>query len=46
LEELDINYVEFRLPLHDLEGIRKLSDCEGYMIDRASIERELLVKKK
>ena len=45
LNELGLNYIEFKLPLHDLSGLQKLHRSEGYLIDRAAVMKELEPKK-
>ena len=46
LNELSLNYIEFKLPLHDLSGLEKLHKAEGYLIDRAAVLKELEPKKR
>lgn len=46
LADLEIGYVEFKLPVYDLQPIKDLNQTEGYLLDKAALIRELLPKRK
>jgi hypothetical protein len=42
LSQLTLNFLQFKLPLLDLPALRALAKDEGFLVDRAAIEQELL----